>query len=125
MITESIAVKGLYVISLAQTPIYGGYEWWKATKDSYDTELWFFTVFAVVALIISVILLFWVFAKHEHYEQSLNLKITELIITNEKLGETAELNRERVEALENIIDGEQSRKEIPTLSSREFKPLVS
>ena len=83
------------------------------------------TVFAIVALIISVILLFWVFAKHERYEHSLNLKLIDLTIANDKLRETVELNQERVEALENIIDGEQSRKEIPTLSSREFKPLVS
>ncbi len=101
MITENMTIQGLHVISLALTPT----EKWKAAKDSFDTasaaEGWL-TVLAVVALIISVILLFWVFAKHRHYEHHLNQKITDLIITNDNLREITELNRERVEVLENV-----------------------
>lgn len=86
MITESITIQGLYVISLALTR----FERWKAARGALNTdssgEVWL-TVFAVVALIISVILLFWVFAKHRQSEHRLNLQITELIITDEKLRE--------------------------------------
>ena len=114
MITESITIQGLHVISLALTPI----EWWKATRGPVDTasavEPWLIG-FAVVALIISIILLYWESAKHKHYEDGLNLKITELIITNDKLREITELNRERVEFLEKTIDAEPPRKEIPAL----------
>ena len=114
MITESITIQGLHVISLALTPI----ERWEAARGSFDTasalEAWL-TVLAVIALIISVVLLFWVFAKHRHYEHCLNLKIAELIITNDKLREIGELNSERVDVLEKIIDAEQPRKEIPAL----------
>ena len=124
MITESMTIQGLYVISLALTPT----EKWKAARGSFDTasaaEGWL-TVLAVVALIISVVLLFWVFAKYRRSEHCLNLKITELTITNVKLRqenneltaaneklrqENAELFRKQVEVLENIIDAETPRK---------------
>ena len=86
MITESITIQGLHVIFLAVTR----FEQWKAARGPLNTnssgEVWL-TVFAVVALIISVVLLFWVFAKHKQSEHRLNLQITELIITNEKLGQ--------------------------------------
>ncbi|MBA7643152.1 hypothetical protein ES703_50866 [subsurface metagenome] len=129
MITESmtIHIQGLHVIFLALTSD----ERWKAAKGSFaetfgsrDTassaEGWL-TALAVVALIISVILLFWVFAKYRRSENCLNLKITELTITNVKLRqendkltainekqqqENAELYRKQVEVLENIIDVE-------------------
>lgn len=84
MITESMTLQGLHVIFLALTR----FERWKAARGSlntdFSTEAWL-TVFAVVALIISVVLLFWVFAKHRKSEHRLNLQITELIITNERL----------------------------------------
>jgi cell division protein FtsB len=125
MITESITIQGLHVISLALTPI----EQWEATRGSFIStsfadETWL-TVLAVVALIISVALLFWIFAKYRHSEHRLNLKITELTIanvklrqenaelttTNEKLRqENAELYRKQVEVLENIINAETPSK---------------
>jgi len=127
MITESITIQGLHVISLALTPI----ERWEAARGLFDTasaaEAWF-TGFAVVALIISVILLFWVFAKHRRSEHRLNQKITELTVTNikqrqenaeltttnEKLRqENAELYRKQVEVLENIIDAENPKEVNP------------
>ena len=129
MITESITIQsitiqGLHVISLALTPI----ERWEAARGPFDTassaEAWL-TGFAVVALIISVILLFWVFAKHRSSEHCLNLKITELTVTNIKLRqenaeltttneklrqENAELYRKQIEVLENIVHEEAPRK---------------
>lgn len=124
MIIESMTIQGLYVISLALTPT----EKWKAARGSFDTapaaEGWL-TVLAVVALIISVILLFWVFAKYRRSEHCLNLKITELTVnnvklrqenaeltaTNEKLRqENAELYRKQIEVLENIVHEETPRK---------------
>ena len=129
MITESITIQGLHVISLALTPI----ERWEAARGPFDTastaEAWL-TGFAVVALIISVVLLFWVFAKYKRSENYLNLKITELTIanvklrqentelttTNEKLRqENAELYRKQVELLENVIDTETSRQVNPSV----------
>ena len=123
MITETITIQGLHVISLALTPI----ERWEAAKSPFDrisaAEAWL-TVFAVLALIISVILLFRVFAKYRRSENCLNQKITELTITNVKLRqenseltttneklrqENAELYRKQVEVLENIIDVETPR----------------
>jgi len=124
MITESITIQGLHVISLALTPIGR----WEAARRPFSTGSaaeWVLTVFAVVALIISVILLFWVFAKYRRSEHRLNLKISELTVTNikqrqendeltatnEKLRqENAELYRKQVEVLENIIGAETPSK---------------
>ena len=117
-----MTIQGLHVISLALTPI----ERWKAARRPFDTDssgMALLTWFAVVALIISVILLFWVFAKHRRSEHRLNLKITELTVTNVKLRqenaeltatneklrqENGELYRKQVELLENVIDAETS-----------------
>ncbi len=112
MITENMTIQGLHVISLALTPI----ERWEVARGPFDTAaaaevrlMVILTVFAVVVLIISVILLFWARATYRH--------IAELTATNEKLRqEIAELNRGQVEVLENIIDAEPPRKEIPVLN---------
>jgi len=114
---------------LALTPT----ERWNAARGPFGTistsEAWL-TVFAVVALIISVILLFRVFAKYRRSENYLNQKITELTIanvklrrentelaaTNEKLRqENAELYRKQVEVLENVIDAETSGQVNPSV----------
>jgi len=112
MIKESMTIQGLHVISLALTPI----ERWGAARGQFDTAsaaevrlMVTLTVFAVVVLIISIILLFWARAKYR--------QIDKLTITNEKLRqEIAELNRGQVEVLENITDAEPPRKEIPALN---------
>jgi len=131
MITESIIIQGLHVISLALTPI----ERWGTARHPFDTTslgVVLLTGFAVVALIISVILLFWVFAKHRRSEHRLNLKIAELTITNikqrqeiaeltatnEKLQqENAEIYRKQLEVLENIIDAENPKEVNPSVKS--------
>ncbi len=84
MITESITIQGLHVISLALTPT----EKWGAAGGSFSissvTEFWL-AVLAVVALIISVILLFWLFARYGRTEHSLNQSVSKLTATNIKL----------------------------------------
>jgi cell division protein FtsB len=90
------------------------------------------TVFAVVALIISVVLLFWVFARHRQSEHRLNLQITELVITSEKLQERieqltatnekqrqeiAKLYGTQVEDLEDITDTENTKEVNPSVQS--------
>jgi len=117
MITESISIQGLYIISLALTPI----EWWEATrrlfKISWAAETCLI-VFALVALIIAVILVLRESAKHSHSEHRLKQMNAELTATNEKLRqEIVELYRKQVDALEMIIGAEQPRKEIPSLKS--------
>lgn len=127
MITESMAIQGLYVISLAANQR----SQLRTIKDSFtsvssdSSAMGALTVFAMIALIIAVILLFWVFAKYRRSEQGLNQKITELrinnvklrqesnklIATNEKLRqENVELYRKQVEFMENIVHEETPRK---------------
>lgn len=119
MMTESMTMQELYVISLSLTPN----EKWKAAGSfsTASSAMGSLTVFAMIALIIAVILLFWVFAKYRRSEHCLNLKITELTINNVKLRqknnkltaaneklqqENTELSRKKIEALENIINTE-------------------
>ena len=108
MIKESMTIQGLHVISLALTPEVARRPF--NTASTAEVRLMvMLTVFAVVVLIISVILLFWARAKYRH--------IAKLTATNEKLRqEIAELNRGQVEVLENITDAEPPRKEIPVLN---------
>ncbi len=124
MITENMTIQGLHVISLALTR----FERWKASMNPLSTdssgEVWL-AVFAVVALIISVVLLFWVFSKHRQSEHRLNLQITELLVTNEQLREKMEqlsatneklrqentvLHQKQVEILGNVVDVETPRR---------------
>jgi len=109
------------MISLALTQIEG----WEAARglfvDSSGTAL--LTGFAMVALFIAVILLFWVFYTYRRSEHHLNLKIAELSVinikqkqqitkltdTNEKLRqENTELYRKQVEVLETVKEGNPS-----------------
>ena len=84
MIAKIMTVEGLYAISFSLS----ANERWKAAgtrlNSSSDIDGWL-TVLAVVALIISEILLFWVFSKYKRSEQQLNKQITDLTITNVKL----------------------------------------
>lgn len=112
MIIESMTIQGLHFISLALTPTEG----WEVARRQLNTVsavevrlMLTLTVFAVVVLIISVILLFWARAKYR--------QIAKLTAINEKLRqEIAELKRGQVEVLENITDAEPPSKEIPALN---------
>ena len=119
MIIENMTSQMLYVISLSLT----ANEKWKAagsfTSSSKVEGL--FTVLAMIALIIAIVLMFWVFSRNKRSELNLNIKNTELTVnnvklqqennelttTNEKLQqENAELSREKIEILENRITTE-------------------
>ena len=65
MITESLIIKGLYIISLALTPI----EQMEAAATAETRLMVVLTVFAVFTLIISFILLFWVRARYRQIAQ--------------------------------------------------------
>jgi cell division protein FtsB len=73
MITESLAIKGLQIISLALTPT----QRWEAASASEVRLMVTLTVFALLTLFISVILLFWARAKYKC--------IAQLTATNEEL----------------------------------------
>jgi hypothetical protein len=123
MITESMAIQRLYIILLSTT----SNQKWRAATGSFGAHTssdGLFTAFAVGALLAAVVLLFWVFAKYKRTEHTLNLKVTELTVTNVKLQqqnkelneanetlrkENAELYRKKVEALENIITASDSK----------------
>lgn len=83
MIIESMAIEGLYTIFLALSAT----ERWKAAATPFGigskTEV-LLTALAVAALLISEILLFWVFSKYRRSEQQLNQKLTDLTVINVK-----------------------------------------
>jgi heme/copper-type cytochrome/quinol oxidase subunit 2 len=92
MLLESMTVEGLYIISLALS----ANEKWRAAgrpfNGSSNLEGWL-TGLAVIALIISEILLFWVFNKYKRSEQQLNKKITDMSVTNVKLKQEKEKSK--------------------------------
>lgn len=81
MINRTLQV--LCVITLSLTPL----ERWRSARSFYVASSYegLLTAIAVIALILAVILLFWVFAKYRRTEHYLNLKITELSVNNVKL----------------------------------------
>jgi len=127
MITESIAIQGLYIIPLAvrqSNPL-------RAVRNSFasgtsdSSAMGFLTLFAMIALVAAVILLIWVFTKNRRSEDSLNEKITDLQIksiklrqkndelrtANEKLKqENTELYRKQTEILNNMTSVETPKK---------------
>ena len=135
MITESMAIQGLYAISLSLTP----FEKWKAASSFHATgsSEKVFTILAIMSLIIAVTLLFWVFTKYKLAQHSLELKVKELAVKNARLRrenatltaateelrqENAELYKKQIEALENIINSVTPTKEIPALISDKSSP---
>jgi hypothetical protein len=83
MIIESMTIEGVQAITLALSAT----EKWKAAGTPFSigskAEI-LLTMAAVAALIISEILLFWVFSKYRNSEQKLNQKLTDLTIVNVK-----------------------------------------
>ena len=74
MITESITIQMLHVISLALTPS----QRWAAARHPFNAssaaEGWL-TIFAMVSLIISVILVFWLIATNRRSENCLKKEL--------------------------------------------------
>lgn len=123
MITESMIIQGPHVISLAVTEI----GWWESAKDFLITSptagMWF-TAFQVTVLIILAILTFWQIIRHKRSEHRLKEKIGELKAATEELRlEIAEINREQINVLEEIIEAEPPSKQIPGFNPQELKAL--
>lgn len=95
-----MSIQGLHVMFLALTPG----ERWDAAGDPF--QAWpsaetLFTIFAVIALIIAVALLFYVIAKHKKAEALLEENIARLTDGNDRLRrEIGEIGQAQVEALE-------------------------
>ena len=120
MLVESMTVEGLYVISLALSRA----EKLKAAGSPFDggsdTGVWL-TGLAVFALIISDILLFWLFNKYKRSEQQLNQKISDLTIANIQIRQEKDESTEANEKLKQEIaklstTNEQSQQESAQLT---------
>jgi hypothetical protein len=100
MIGESMSIQGLHLICLGLTPG----DRWNAAGDPFKsgpTAETLFTIFAVVALIIAVVLLFYVIAKHKKTEALLEENIARLAAGNDRLRQQiTEIGQAQVEALE-------------------------
>jgi predicted PurR-regulated permease PerM len=120
---ESMTMQWLHIIYLTLTPI----KRWEAAKRPFmsttsPAETWL-TVFGIVVLIVSVILLFVVRAKHK--------QIARLTATKQKLlqqitglqQQIAELNRDIIQVIENIIDAKPPAKQTPGFNPQEIKAL--
>ncbi len=120
MITESMTTQVLHVIFLALTPT----ERWRAARHPFNAssagEGWL-TVFAIVALITSVILVFWLIAKHRRSEDRLKREIAGLTAANEKLRqEIAELSQQTpAEVSEQMPSEELEESEEPVVIEKE------
>ena len=114
----SMSIQALQVTFLALTATE---RWAKSSGPFYSDYAYegHLTVFAMVALILSVILLIWASAKRTLSEQHLNKKNTDLTVANFELWqendqlkvtnkelqqEVAELSGKQVEIRESIID---------------------
>jgi len=105
----------------------GAKERWSAARSSFDGtssgEEWM-VVIAVIALVISVILLIWTFVKHSRTENLLRRKVSELNITNKRLQrEIAEFNKELFEVLQSIIGTESPDKEVVEIGAQQIQAL--
>lgn len=112
-----------YVIFSVLTPI----KWWKVamhpliTASTAEASL---TAFVGIVLVISVILLCRLIARHGHFEHHLKREIAKLTTINLELRHKIDrLYQEQVEVLEEIIDAEPPDKEIPGFNPQEMKAL--
>lgn len=95
-----MSIQGLALIFLGLTPG----ERWNAAGDPFKTGPsveTLFTIFAVVALITAVVLLFYVMAKHKKTEALLEENIARLTAGNDRLRQQIdEIGQAQVETLE-------------------------
>ena len=109
MITENMNIHSLHILSLAIPPV----RWLEAAGCYFNTASTVrvcLTVLAVVAIIITAILLSIIIVRHIHYEQRLKRKI-------------AEIKRGQVGILEDITDDEPPPEQIPRFDPQEMKDL--
>ena len=116
MITESMTTQVLYVILSALTPT----ERWRAARHPFGAssaaEGWL-TVFAMAALFTSVILVFWLSAKHRRSLERLKQEVAGLGITvaiEEVRQEVAQMMR-----MMNQQTPAEASKEMPSEESEE------
>jgi cell division protein FtsB len=86
MITENIVIQDLYIFILSLT----SGERMKAAgsfgeKSSVGSVDGILTAIAMLALVVAVILLFWVFNKYKNTEHNLNTKLADVTVKNVKL----------------------------------------
>ncbi|NIP27133.1 MAG: hypothetical protein GWN67_18050 [Phycisphaerae bacterium] len=112
-----------YVIFLMLTPI----KWWKVALHPLiiafagEASL---TAFAGIFLVISVILLGRLIARHGHFEDHLRREIANLTTINMELRHKIDrLYQEQVEVLEEIIDAKPPEKDVPGFNPQEMKAL--
>lgn len=105
------------------TPI----KWWKVALHPLiiafagEASL---TAFAGIFLVISVILLGRLIARHGHFEDHLRREIANLTTINMELRHKIDrLYQEQVEVLEEIIDAKPPEKDVPGFNPQEMKAL--
>ncbi|MHC4112624.1 MAG: hypothetical protein ACYSUY_16245 [Planctomycetota bacterium] len=112
-----------HVIFLVLTPI----KWWKVAVHPLITAFTgeaSLTAFAGIVLVISVILLCRLIARHGNFEHHLKHEIANLTTINIELRHKIDrLYQEQVEVLEDIIDAEPLGKEVQGFNPQEMKAL--
>lgn len=112
MVTESITIHVLHVISLALSST----ERWRAASHPFGAssalEGWL-TVFAIVALISSVILVIWLSFKHKRTEEGFRREFAELKIGMKKLRrEITELSEHESDEASEQTPSEESEEPV-------------
>ncbi|MHC4694036.1 MAG: hypothetical protein ACYS67_14945 [Planctomycetota bacterium] len=118
-----MSIQGPYVIFLVLTPI----KFWQVAVRpliiAFTGEA-SLTAFAGIFLVISVILLGRLIARHGRFEDHLKQEIANLTTINIELRHKIDrLYEEQVEVLEEIIDAEPPEKEVSGFNPQEMKAL--
>ena len=123
MIPGNITTQVPYVNSLAVIPFELLESFMRFLNTGTFPDAWL-TKFEVIGLVVLALLVSYVIAKHKHCEHRLKEQIAELTTTNENLQqEIAQLNGEEIELLEEILDADPPKKEIPGFNPQELKAL--
>jgi len=123
MMAESMTLRGLFAVLLT----IGAKERWSAARGALSqnsaTGTWLIA-FAIVALVISVILVIWSFAKHRRSENLLRQKVSELTITGKQLRrEIDDTRTELLQILQSIINTEPPDKDVLEIEAQQILTL--
>ena len=123
MMAESMTLQGLFVVLLT----IGAKESWSAARgalsEDSSTGTWLIA-FAIVALVISVILVIWSFAKHSRSENLLRQKVSELTITGKQLRREIDDTRTALlQILQSIINTEPPDKDVLEVEAQQILTL--